>query len=152
VRSAEARDLGSLATLYAELLAHHAALEPAFRVRADARERLPRVLARQLADPDSATFVWEEGGGVVGFCSVRVDRAPATLVETARAEVTELGVLAGHRRKGVGRALAQAARAWARSRGAERLEVRVATRNAEGQAFWRALGYEGFVDVLQRRL
>jgi hypothetical protein len=33
-----------------------------------------------------------------------------------------------------------------------RLEVRVVAGNAEGQGFWRALGYQDFVDVLQRRL
>jgi hypothetical protein len=33
-----------------------------------------------------------------------------------------------------------------------RVEVRVAARNAEGQAFWRALGFGDFVDVLDRRL
>ncbi len=152
VRRAEARDLDELAGLFAELLAHHAAIEPAFRVRADAGERLPKLLARQLRDPDIAIFVWEESRGPVAFCSVRVEPAPAAMLETSRAEIADLGVRADRRRNGVGRALVEAARAWARSRGAERLEVRVAVRNREGQAFWRALGFEGFVDVLQRRL
>jgi hypothetical protein len=30
--------------------------------------------------------------------------------------------------------------------------VRVAVRNAEGQAFWRALGFSDWMDVLERRL
>jgi GNAT superfamily N-acetyltransferase len=131
---------------------HHAAIEPAFRMRGDARERLPKLLARQLGDPDMAIFVWEESRGLVGFCSVSVERAPAAMVEVSRAEIADLGVRADRRRSGVGRALVEAARAWVQSRGAERLEVRVAVRNPEGQAFWRALGFEGFVDVLQRRL
>jgi hypothetical protein len=33
-----------------------------------------------------------------------------------------------------------------------RVEVRVAARNSEGQAFWRALGFHDLMDVLQRRL
>jgi ribosomal protein S18 acetylase RimI-like enzyme len=152
VRRAQARDLDALAELFGELLAHHAAIEPAFRVRADARERIPRLLARQLGDPDAAIFVGEEPRGLVGFCSVRVERAEAALVESARAEIADLAVRAERRRSGVGRALVEAARAWVRSRGAERLEVRVAVRNPEGQAFWRALGFEGFVDVLHHRL
>jgi ribosomal protein S18 acetylase RimI-like enzyme len=152
VRRAQARDVDALAELFAELLAHHDAIEPAFRVRADARERLPQLLARQLGDPDGAIFVGEDACGLVGFCSVRVERAAAALVETARAEIADLGVHALRRRRGVGRALVAAARAWVRSRGVERLEVRVAVRNPEGQAFWRALGFEGFVDVLHHRL
>lgn len=152
VRRASRSDLDALAALFGDLLAHHAAIEPAFRVHADAHARLPALLALQLADPDVAIFVCEESGGPIGFCSVRVRRASDALVETARAEIADLAVRAEHRRRGVGRALAGAARAWARERGAERLEVRVAARNREGQAFWRALGYEDFVDVLQHRL
>jgi hypothetical protein len=33
----------------------------------------------------------------------------------------------------------------------ERTTVRVASGNAEAQAFWRGLGYTDFMDVLQRR-
>jgi ribosomal protein S18 acetylase RimI-like enzyme len=152
VRRAEARDLDALAELFAVLLAHHEALEPAFRVRAGARERLPKLLARQLGDPDAAVFVWEDATGVLGFCSARVERTPEAVLEVSRVAIDDLAVRSDRRRRGVGRALADAACAWARSRGAERLEVRVAARNPEGQAFWRALGYEGFVDILQRRL
>ena len=152
VRRAGAGDLDALASLFAELLAHHDALEPAFRVRAGARERLPQLLARQLGDPDAAVFVCEEACSLVGFCGVRERRAPAALVEASQVEIDYLAVRSDRRRRGVGRALVEAAGAWARSRGAERLLVRVAVRNPEGQAFWRALGYEGFVDILQRRL
>ena len=114
--------------------------------------RLEALSMLETGDRDSAVFVWEEAGGLVGFCSVRVEPSPAAMVEASRAEIADLGVRADQRREGIGRALALAARTWAGARGAERLEVRVAARNPEGQAFWRALGYEGFVDVLHRRL
>jgi len=152
VRRAEARDLDALAELFAGLVAHHAAIDPAFRARADTYERFPKLLARQLGDPDAAVFVFEEPGGLVGFCSARVERTPGAAEEASRVAIDDLAVRSDRRRKGAGRALVDAVDAWARSRGAERLEVRVAVRNPEGQAFWRALGYEGFVDILHRRL
>jgi GNAT superfamily N-acetyltransferase len=105
-----------------------------------------------LRDPVAALFVCEDPGGLAGFCSVRVERAPELLAESARAEIGELGVRSPCRRRGIGRALVEAACAWARSQGAERVQARVVARNAEARAFWRALGYEAFVDVLQRRL
>jgi len=151
-RPAEERDLDALESLFADLLAHHAALDPAFALRPGAASRIRGMLERQLRDPDSAVFVCEQAGRVAGFCTVRLTRSPGFLVEAARAEIADLGVRPDGRRQGAGRALAERALGWARSRGAERLEVRVAARNPEGQAFWRALGYEGFVDVLQRRL
>jgi GNAT superfamily N-acetyltransferase len=152
LRRAEARDRGALVELLGELLADQAASEPTFALRPEAGAELPGLLARQLRDPDAAVFVWEDAGGIAGFCSVRLERAPGALVEAARTEITELAVRAERRRRGVGRALVEAACGWARARGAQRVEVRVAARNPAGQAFWRALGYEAFVDVLQRRL
>ena len=110
------------------------------------------LLDRQLRDADAAVFVWDEGGDVAGFCTARIDRAPPILEERERAEITDLAVREDARRRGVGTALADAACAWIASRGVERVEVRVAARNALGQAFWRARGFGDLVDVLHRRL
>jgi GNAT superfamily N-acetyltransferase len=152
MRRAAARDLDALALLYRALLEHHAALDPAFALHAGVEARLAPALARVLRDEDAAVFVWEEAGRIEGFCAVRIERGAGLLAEAARTEITELGVRPGRRRRGLGRELVHAACEWAAARAAARVEVRVAARNREGQAFWRALGYEAFVDVLQRRL
>ena len=151
-RRAQARDLDALALLYEALLEHHAALDPAFALRPGAAARLAPVLARVLREEDSAVFVWERDGRIEGFSAVRIERGPGLLAEEVRTEITELGVRPERRRCGIGRALVLAACQWAEARGVKRVEVRVAARNREGQAFWRALGYEAFVDVLHRRL
>jgi ribosomal protein S18 acetylase RimI-like enzyme len=56
------------------------------------------------------------------------------------------------RRRGVGRALAEASLAWLAARGLRRAAIAVAADNAEGQAFWRALGFADAMDVLERPL
>jgi ribosomal protein S18 acetylase RimI-like enzyme len=152
LRRARASDLERLTELWTEIAQHHAALDPFFTLRAGAGPTIDRVLSSQLADPDAAIFVWEDGTGVRGFCSVRIDRAPPILEETRRAEICDLGVDAGARRSGIGRKLVNAAIGWVRERGVTRIEIRVATGNREGQAFWRALGFGDLLDVLQRRL
>jgi len=78
--------------------------------------------------------------------------APPLVAERARAEITDLFVRGDSRRRGIGRRLVDAVTDWIRERGVRRVEVRVVVRNAEGQAFWRALGYADLVDVLQRSL
>ena len=152
VRRAVARDLDRVAALWCAITEHHARLDPLFTLRPDAAAEIDALLRTQLADPDAAVFVWEERGDVPGFCIVRIDRAPPILAETTRAEITDLGVRPAVRRRGIGRALAAAATGWARGCGVRRVEVQVASRNAEGQAFWRALGYGDLMDVLHRRL
>ncbi len=131
---------------------HHAPLDPSFALGAGAEDEAREFLRGLLRDSDAAVFVCDEGGDLRGLCIVRVDRAPRMLRERERAEITDLGVREAARRRGLGRALAGAALDWVAERGVDRVEVRVAAGNPEGQAFWRALGFADHVDVLHRRL
>lgn len=152
LRRAGADDLAGLVELWIEVTAHHAALDPLFTLRPNSRPVIERLIRSQLRDSDAAIFVVDSLDSLAGFCCVRVDRAPPILEETRRAEITDLGVRVALRRRGFGRALAAAALDWTAERGVDRIEVRVASRNAEGQAFWRELGFDDLMDVLQRRL
>lgn len=152
VRPARRADAAGVADFWQALIDAHAALDPTFALRDGARAGLESAIAHALDDPDAGLWVADREGVAVGFCAAHVDRAASPLVEHARAELTELWVTPASRRSGIGRALADAALAWAVERGAVRIEVRVAFRNGAGQAFWRALGFGDFVDVLDRRL
>ena len=152
VRRCRPQDLDRVAGLWTALTVHHARLDPVFSLRRDADERIRALLSAQLRDSDTAIFVVEESGDLLGFCTVHIDRAPPILEEVERAEITDLGVRDGARRRGHGRTLVEAAIGWVAERGIERVEVRVASRNDEGQGFWRALGFGVLMDVLQRRL
>jgi GNAT superfamily N-acetyltransferase len=134
------------------LTEHHASVDPLFALRPDADAEIRRLLAAILRDPDAAIFVYERDGALLGFCTVRIDRAPPIQVEVQRAEITDLMVCASQRRRGLGRALVERALSWVEERGVERCEVRVASCNSEGQRFWRAIGFDDLMDVLHRRL
>ncbi len=146
------RDLDRVVGLWSALLGHHEALDPHWRAAPGAEDERRRLLARLLADADAAVLVWEEEGDLLGFCAAQIEVAPPMVAERARAEITDLFVCEDSRRRGIGRRLVEAVTDWIRERGVRRVEVRVAVRNAEGQAFWRALGYADLVDVLHRPL
>ncbi|MDJ0865303.1 MAG: GNAT family N-acetyltransferase [Myxococcota bacterium] len=152
LRRAGSADLDALVELWRELAAHHARLESAFALRADGGTALRRAVRRLLDDGDCAFWIAERGGEPLGFSAARLETGREPLAESGRGEIEDLYVRRGARRLGVGRALAEAALAWLAERGAARVEVSVAVRNAEGQAFWRALGFGEYVDVLQRHL
>jgi len=162
IRRASPRDLDRVVTLWIGLTEHHAAFEPRFALRAGAENEVGRLIGAQLRDPDVAIFVHEASDAapsvpgphpaLSGFCAVRIDRAPPICAEAARAEITEVAVCASLRRRGIGRALVEAALHWVRERGVDHVEARVVSRNPEGQHFWRSLGFGVFVDVLHRRL
>jgi ribosomal protein S18 acetylase RimI-like enzyme len=152
IRPARCEDAESVVGLWRCLVETHAVLDAAFALRSDASLRLERAVTRALVDPDVGVWVSERSGERLGFCAACLERSDALAAETRRAAITELYVRPDARRQGRGRALVDAALAWAREHGAARVEVRVAARNAAGQAFWRAQGFGDFVDVLDRRL
>lgn len=152
VRPASSSDLETLAGLWIEITRHHEPLDPLFRLRPGAEAEVRELLRSWLRDPDSRAFLAEVEGAAQGMVCVRIDRAPPILDEVERGEITDLFVRGAWRRRGVGRALADAALDWLASRGVGRVEVRVADANAAARSFWRSLGFGAHVRVLQLRL
>jgi len=89
-------------------------------------------------------------GSPAGFASLRL----LPQIETGRthAELSDLFVDAGHRRRGIGRQLMQAAEDLARKRGASRIVLTVGADNRRARAFYRALGYRDFGVATAKRL
>ena len=161
VREATPRDLDSVAELWSAITEHHAGIDEFFTQRSGLQaEREVRELIRRLhRESDAAIFVVDEldpspaeEASILGMCIVRIDHAPPILKETERGEITDLFVRPEARRGGVASALATSALSWLRAAGVDRVEIQVAVGNAEGQAFWRALGFGELMDVLQKRL
>ena len=134
------------------LLEYHAERSPRLALRAEAEEQIRRLLAAHLRDGDSRVLVWDEAGDLLGLCIARVLRRPAIFAETERGEIEHLLVRESSRRRGIGRALAEAGLAWMADRGIRRAEIQVAVENADARGFWRALGFTAAMDVLERRL
>jgi ribosomal protein S18 acetylase RimI-like enzyme len=89
------------------------------------------------ASSSEACFLAERGGRAVGLAYARLaDDA------SGRAHLHALWVEPAARRSGVGRALAEAAVSWARSRGAARVLLQVTEGNAAAARLYRDLGFE----------
>ncbi len=154
VRRARERDLERLVALFVELLEYHAGRSPrlALRAESEAGGQIRRLLAERLRDADSRLLVWEQDGELCGLCISRVLYRPPIFAETERGEIEQLLVREPCRRRGIGRALAEAGLAWMRGRGIRRAEIQVAVENTGARAFWCALGFGAATEVLEKRL
>jgi ribosomal protein S18 acetylase RimI-like enzyme len=156
VRRAAFDDGPATRELLAEVAALHvAALPHLFRAGDQAWERdevlfAGRSLAQLLDDPNAGLLVAEADGVVIGvlLATIEQSRATSTLAARRYLHVQSLAVRAEWRRIGAGRALLDAAHAWAKSAGVTDVELHVWEFNQAALAFYETLGYA----TLERRM
>jgi GNAT superfamily N-acetyltransferase len=129
IREAHAADAGALLGAYEWLFAPPGSRPPQWD---------PDRAAARLADlvdaSDATMFVADADGAVVGICSVYLDVVSVRFGQ--RAWVEDLAVHPGHRSAGHGKALLDAAKDWARARGATHLELDSGEARADAHRFY----------------
>jgi GNAT superfamily N-acetyltransferase len=118
-----------------------------------AEDRSERALRRALADPREMLLVADDGK-VRGLSHVLLFDTPEGEGRRPmrRAHLDSLVVTASHRRRGVGRALLEASRSWAKQRGASQLVLTVWTGNRAAEQFYAKLGFTQVSQVLGAKL
>ena len=160
VRQARRGDGDGLAALHVDGARGYVALDPR-RFRMPDVDGLAAWLDRDLATvgDDWISFVAERDGTIVGQVEARIvpplDTARfqvVTALGETRGYVNSLGVLASHRRRGIGRALMQAAEAWLSEQGATIVELDTLATSPDSVPFYRSLGYDASKLLFEREL
>jgi ribosomal protein S18 acetylase RimI-like enzyme len=87
-------------------------------------------------DPAAATFIASVAGADVGLARIFAEPDPP-----GRTHLVSMWVDAGHRRRGVARALIDRAIGWAAERQAEEVVLWVADRNVAGRRLYEQIGF-----------
>ena len=138
VRAARADEVERIPPLYDWLFA-----PPGSRPAAWDERRATVALREAIESHDASVLVAEaDDGELIGLCTVYQDLHSVRF--GYRAWVEDLAVHPDHRSQGVGKALLDAAKAWARERGATHLELDSAMARADAHRFYRreGSGYE----------
>lgn len=119
-----------------------AAVDPRNALADGAREHAVAHKRDRLKGDDYAAFVAAGEGSWVGFATVERRAPPPVFERGPAAYLHELYVAPGRRREGIATVLLDAARAWARERGCERLALDVDAANGAARAFYADAGFE----------
>jgi ribosomal protein S18 acetylase RimI-like enzyme len=142
LRRATLDDAATLARLSRWVHDLHVGAEPEVYVPAEAAQ-VEAWARERLAAPGVRAVVAELDGAPVGYVVTTEIRRAGTPLAAPRAFllVDELAVAPTARRRGVGRALMDAAHGLARASGLPRVELDVRSWNEAALGFYRALGY-----------
>jgi ribosomal protein S18 acetylase RimI-like enzyme len=155
IRLAVKGDYEQICELYEELDSYHRQARPDLFDRPSAPPRPRSTIFALIGSDATAILVAEDEAShlLLGFCLLMIRDLPASTVCLARrfVELDKLAVRAKARRSGVGRALVQAAFAWAQARGFDCVEVAVHEFNAGAIAFYESMGFETFIRRMMRR-
>lgn len=127
---------------------HRAALPALFQTPPDSWPDI-EIVETLIAGPDSAIYVAESEGVVVGFVTPLLMRRPETPIRPARTfvEIDNMAVNPAHQRRGIGRALMAAAKDWAKDHGAKSIDLNVYAFNDPASRLYEM---SGFTPMLHR--
>ena len=141
IRTARPEDVGALVRAYDWLFS-----APGSQPAAWDPERAAAALREAIEARRSTVLVAEHDGALAGFCTVYLDIRSVRFGD--RAWVEDLAVRPERRSLGIGKRLLDAAKDWARERGASHLELDSSTERTDAHRFyererpsWQSLAY-----------
>lgn len=151
VRPAVREDCTAIAALLAEVDELHRVRLP-WLFRMPLSEPRPPEFLDPLLNADRSVVFVADAGPIVGVATVLLRSAPELPVFIAQTwgVLDNIAVSAAWRRRGVGRALTNAAESWARGLGAKWLELGVYEFNADARTFYEMLGYSPVLTKLRK--
>jgi len=142
VREADQRDLRDIAALAGQLVRqHHDFDAQRFMLIANVETGYARFFESELANPDVLLLAAEQAGRVVGYAYARLEPRDWNALLDSCGALHDIFVSAELRRQGVARLLLDAVREGLRGKGAPRLVLHTASKNAAARQFFAAEGF-----------
>ena len=141
IRSGRREDAAEAARLWMQSAREHTAHDSIYATSPGAERVMRRFLTDLAGSNHSFLFVAEYGGRTVGFISGELREGSPTFQAKTWASVDDVFVEPDHRNLGVGRALLECVKEWAKERDADGVSLQVAAANERGRKFYEELGF-----------
>ncbi len=141
IRPGRREDAAEAARLWMQSAREHTLHDPIYATSSGAERVMRRFLADLAGSNHSFLFVAEHAGRTVGFISGELREGSPTFQAKTWASVDDVFVEPDNRNLGVGRALLECVKEWAKERGADGVSLQVAAANERGRKFYEDLGF-----------
>jgi len=141
IRPGRREDAAEAARLWMQSAEEHTAHDPIYTTSSGAERVMRRFLADLTGSSHSFLFVAEVAGKTVGFVSGELRESSPTFHPKTWASVDDVFVEPDYRNLGVGRALLESVKTWAKERDADGVSLQVAAANERGRKFYEELGF-----------
>ena len=141
IRPGRREDAADAARLWMQSAKEHTSHDPIYTTSPGAERVMQRFLADLTSSSHAFLFVAEYGGRTVGFVSGELRESSPTFRQKTWASVDDVFVEPNYRNLGVGRALVESVKAWAKERDADGISLQVAAANERGRKFYEDLGF-----------
>ena len=141
-RLADINDLRGINVLHAQLHIQHIAYRPDIFAPIE-QPVFDELMAVYINGKNKDVIVYDKGGEILGYAAVSVcdtEKGRGEILPFVFVEVNELCVAENSHRQGIGTALLDAVKEYAKGKGAKFVELGVQAQNTEAQAFYKANG------------
>jgi ribosomal protein S18 acetylase RimI-like enzyme len=154
IRPATLKDVGAIGRLGALLVREHHDFDPQRFIAATSRteSQYGGYLGTQLEEPNIVILVAEREGEVIGYTYSGVEGTDYMSLRGPAGVMYDIVVDPDHRKQGVGRLLVDATLAALKSKGAPRVVLSTAERNAAAQRLFDRAGFRRTMIEMTREL
>ncbi len=151
IRRGRREDAAEAARLWVQSAEEHAGYDPVYASAPNAGRMMRRFLADLASTSHSFLFIAVTGADtteekdtteeIIGFVSGELREGSPAFDSRTWASVEDIYVTPEYRSAGVGRALIDHARSWAKGKGSDGLSLQVAAANDRARKFYQELGF-----------
>jgi GNAT superfamily N-acetyltransferase len=141
IRSGRREDAAEAARLWMRSAKEHTYHDPIYTTSPGAERVMRRFLADLTSSSHTFLFVAEYDGLTIGFVSGELRESSPVFRSKTWASVDDVFVEPDYRNLGVGGALLESVKAWAKERNADGVSLQVAAANERGRNFYEKLGF-----------
>lgn len=148
-RSATPDDLDNIMNLWLESLDYHEALDSRLRLDKEAISNVRDFYSNKYFTDDSILEIAMVDGKIIGICGAFIQETPPVHLERKRGFIDITFVSEPHRHLGIGSHLFEKVLDWLKSRELTKVRLSVASRNQIGINFWKKMGFDGMMQIME---